>query len=54
MTILIECVSVIIKRNLPGWWQTFMRGVPNQTLCADDELARIGFMGRASEHEVER
>jgi len=49
MTVLVEGISVIIKREVierkfPGGWQAFVRDVPNQTLCADDELARIGFM----------
>jgi len=49
MTVLIEGISVIIKREVieqrfPGGWQAFVNDVPNQTLCADDELARVGFM----------
>jgi len=46
MTVLVEGISVIIKREVierkfPGGWQDFVKDVPNQTLCADDELARI-------------
>ena len=49
MAVLVEAISVIvrmdaIKEKYPGGWVTFRDKVPNRTLCADDELARIGFM----------
>ncbi len=49
MAVLIEGISLVIRRqaiaaNLPGGWQAFVRIVPNQTLCADPEIARVGFM----------
>lgn len=49
MAVLIEAISVVIRRssiedNFPGGWEGFVADVPNQTLCADDKLARVGFM----------
>jgi hypothetical protein len=49
MAVLVEGISVIIKRKkieekFSGGWEAFVRDVPNSTLCADDELARVGFM----------
>lgn len=49
MAVLIECISVILKvesiqNKYPGAWEQFRDDVPNDTLCADNELARIGFM----------
>jgi hypothetical protein len=49
MAVLIECISVVIRadslRNkFPGGWEAFKEIVPNKTLCADDELVRVGFM----------
>jgi len=49
MPVLVEATSVIIKRSAidekwPGGWESFVRDVPNQTLCADTLLARVGFM----------
>ena len=49
MSVLVEGISVIIKRKkidemFPGGWDAFVEDVPNRTLCADDELARVGFM----------
>ena len=49
MAVLIEGISVVIRRSaimdkFPGGWEGFLSDVPNQTLCADDELARVGFM----------
>jgi hypothetical protein len=47
--VLVEGISVIIKRKVieekfPGGWEVFVEDVPNKTLCADDEIARVGFM----------
>jgi hypothetical protein len=49
MAVLVEGISVIIRRKaieekFPGGWEAFVDDVPNDTLCADDELARVGFM----------
>lgn len=49
MAVLCEAISVIVRRDsieeqIPGGWHQFERMVPNATLCADDELARVGFM----------
>jgi len=49
MAVLVEGISVIVKRDAivavyPGGWDAFVRGAPNRTLCADTELARVGFM----------
>lgn len=49
MAVLIEGISVIIRKEalngaFSGDWEAFMKIVPNQTLCADDELVRVGFM----------
>ena len=47
--VLAEAISVIVRvkritNKLAGGWDGFLRLVPNQTLCSDDELARVGFM----------
>ncbi len=49
MAVLIEAISVVIRadaiRNkFPGGWEGFKHIVPNQTLCADNEIVRVGFM----------
>jgi hypothetical protein len=49
MAVLVEAISVIVRRDaitsrFPGGWSAFVDIVPNETLCADGELARIGFM----------
>ena len=49
MAVLVEGISVIIRREViedkfPGGWEAFVEDVPNETLCADDQLARVGFM----------
>jgi ADP-ribosylglycohydrolase len=55
VAVLVEAISVIIRREAVerayrAGWQGFVEDVPNATLCADDELARVGFM---HPHEVE-
>jgi hypothetical protein len=54
MAVLIEGISVIIRadRVEPPFptWQDFVNWVPNQTLCCDKELARIGFMSPVDVH----
>lgn len=60
MAVLVEGVSVIVRRsaidaNYPGGWSGFVRDCPNRTLCADDHIARVGFMARSdSERFVDR
>lgn len=49
MAVLIEATSVVVRRDaiqqsLPGGWERFKELVPNNSLCADSELARVGFM----------
>jgi hypothetical protein len=49
MAVLIEAISVVIRADallekFPGGWDGFKTIVPNQTLCADDEIVRVGFM----------
>jgi len=49
MAVLVEGISIIFKASsiidkYPGGWESFKTEVPNQTLCADGELIRIGFM----------
>ena len=49
MAVLIEGISVVIRADVllakfPGGWDAFMEIVPNQTLCADNEIIRVGFM----------
>ncbi len=49
MPVLVEAISVIIRADrlceiYPGGWDAFRIEVPNATLCADNELVRVGFM----------
>jgi hypothetical protein len=49
MAVLIEAISVVfrvdaIEHRFPGGWEAFKSTVPNATLCADGEIARVGFM----------
>ncbi|MBA2668795.1 MAG: hypothetical protein H0U67_00305 [Gemmatimonadetes bacterium] len=49
MPVLLEAVSVIVRRAsiervFPGGLADFVALVPNETLCVDDDLARVGFM----------
>ena len=49
MAVLVEGISVIIKAQAiidryPGGWEAFEANPPNATLCADNELIRVGFM----------
>jgi len=48
MAVLVEGISVVIRRDaieakIKGGWQSFQDIVPNQTLCTDGQLARVGF-----------
>ena len=56
MAVLVEGISVIVRRDaiegkFRGGWPAFVTLAPNATLCADDHLARIGFMAPS---DVER
>ena len=49
MAILVEAISVVVRADsieakFPGGWEAFRGWIQNQTLCADGELVRIGFM----------
>ena len=49
MAVLVEALSVIIRlaaieRVYEDGWSSFVELVPSQMLCADDDLARVGFM----------
>lgn len=49
MGVLVEAISLVIRAEAiltryPGGWEQFRQDCPNQTLCADDELIRLGFM----------
>ena len=49
MAVLIEGISVIIRVDsllaaFDNGWNSFRNEVPNRTMCADDELVRVGFM----------
>jgi hypothetical protein len=52
VAVLIEAISVVVKisaiqERYPGGWDAFKKNVPNQTLCADSKIARVGFMSPA-------
>jgi len=49
VAVLIEAISVIVRRDtidvrFSGGWRRFESLVPNSTLCADDDIGRVGFM----------
>lgn len=49
MAVLVEGISVIVRINAieekyPGGLESFEKECPNETFCADGELARVGFM----------
>lgn len=49
MAVLVEGISVVVLKGridetYPNGWKGFSSDCPNQTLCADSDLARIGFM----------
>jgi len=59
MAVLVEAISIIIRRNAidrvyPGGYEGFSVDVPNSTLCADDTLARVGFLTAAEAGEFVR
>lgn len=52
MAVLAEAISVIIRADrllaaFDGDWDAFKAVVPNDTLCADGEIARVGFVSPA-------
>ena len=56
MAVLVEAISVVIRRRVideryPGGWDRFVDSAPNDSLCADAHLARLGFM-QASDVEA--
>jgi hypothetical protein len=49
MPVLIEAISVVMRREAiarryEGAWPGFVADAVNQTLCADSDIARLGFM----------
>ena len=49
MAVLVEAISVVVRRDairakFSGGWPEFLECVPNDTLCSDDDIARVGFM----------
>jgi hypothetical protein len=49
MAVLIEAINVVIqlealRERYPGGIASFEENVPNRSYCADDHLARIGFL----------
>jgi hypothetical protein len=49
MAVLVEAISAIIRRKaindkFVNGWEGFQGIVPNNTLCFDDDIARVGFM----------
>jgi hypothetical protein len=49
VAVLVEALSVVIKTRrvaaaYPGGWDGFVADSPNDTLCSDGELVRLGFM----------
>lgn len=56
MAVLIEGVSVLVRVQTladrhTGGWERFVAEVPNKTLCADAELARVGFLMPNEAHD---
>ncbi len=52
MAVLVEGISLVVRlealqEKIPGGWEAFRSSVPNSTLCADGEVARVGFMSPA-------
>jgi hypothetical protein len=49
MAVLVEAISVIVRAEriadkFPGGWERFRGECPNDTVCTDGELVRVGFM----------
>ena len=50
MAVLVEAISVIVRMDrldAVGTWDDFKALLPNDTLCADTELVRVGFTSPA-------
>lgn len=52
MAVLIEAISVVVrlsdlKDKFPGGWEQFVREAPADMLCADSNVARVGFLDLA-------
>ena len=52
MAVLIEGISVVIRKETvtqkyPGGLEAFAKACPNNTLCVDEDLIRVGFMAPA-------
>jgi len=60
MPVLVEAISVIVRSaavhtKYVGGWNAFLAEVPNETLCFDEDLARVGFMSPVDvKHYVQR
>ena len=53
MAVLVEAISVIVRADrlleaFDGDWEAFKALIPNDTLCADGELVRVGFLEPAA------
>jgi hypothetical protein len=49
VAVLVEATSLIVRVQTihvryPGGWSAFIEKIPNNTLCSDNDLARVGFM----------
>ncbi len=49
MAVLIEAYSIVIRKEailtkMIGGWDKFIQTLPNNTLCDDGEIVRVGFM----------
>ena len=49
MAVLVEGISVIVRKvriddTYPDRWEGFVSDCPNNTLCADSNIARVGFL----------
>ena len=49
MAVLVEGLAVVVRRDaiddhLLGGWPGFIELVPNDTMCTDEELVRVGFL----------
>lgn len=49
VAVLIEAISVVvrladIRERYAGGWEQFVRDTPNEMLCADSNVARVGFL----------
>lgn len=52
MSVLVECLNVVVRRRAiedryPGGFAGYAADCPDETLCADAHLVRVGFMNKA-------